>query len=87
LPAGAFHLQNDLRLAQYLGAAPPPGSGAHRYYLVVTAVDVPTLGVPKDATPAFLGFNLAAHTLARAVIVPVAEGATQPAGATSSPSA
>ncbi|HEY7035623.1 MAG TPA: YbhB/YbcL family Raf kinase inhibitor-like protein [Thermomicrobiales bacterium] len=85
LPTGAFHLPNDLRLAQYLGAAPPPGSGPHRYYIVVTAIDVPTLGVPKDATPAFLGFNVAGHALARAVIVPIAETVAAPA--TPSPSA
>jgi Raf kinase inhibitor-like YbhB/YbcL family protein len=78
LPSGAFQLPNDLRLAQYVGAAPPPGSGVHRYYIVVTAVDVPTIGVPKDATPAFLIANLGGHTLARAVIVPVASPAAQP---------
>jgi len=82
LPAGAFHLPNDLRQAQYLGAAPPPGSGPHRYYLVVTAVDVPTLGVAEDATPAVLGFTLGGHTLARAVLVPTAEAAAAPVGAT-----
>jgi Raf kinase inhibitor-like YbhB/YbcL family protein len=87
LPKGAFQLPNDLRLTQYLGAAPPPGSGTHRYYIVVTAIGVPTLGVKKDVTPAFLGFNVAAHALARAVIVPVATGPAAPAAATPSPSA
>jgi phosphatidylethanolamine-binding protein (PEBP) family uncharacterized protein len=37
--------------------------------VVVHAVDVPTLEVPKEASPAFLGFNLFSHTLARAILV------------------
>ena len=73
LPAGAFQLRNDGGLARYVGAAPPPGNGKHHYYIVVHAVDVPSLGLSKDATPAFLGFTLFTHTLARAMIVPTAE--------------
>ncbi len=73
IPAGAFQLPNDARLARYVGAAPPPGNGKHRYFIVVHAVDVPTLGLNKDATPGLLGFNLFTHTLARAMIVPWAE--------------
>jgi Raf kinase inhibitor-like YbhB/YbcL family protein len=73
LPDGAFQLANDAGLARYLGAAPPAGHGPHRYITVVHAVDVPSLGIPEGATPAFLGFNLFSHTLARAVLVPVYE--------------
>lgn len=70
LPAGAFQLQNDASIAQYIGAAPPAGHGKHHYYLVVHAVDVESLGIGKNATPALLGFNLFFHTLGRAIIVP-----------------
>ncbi|GAA5133306.1 YbhB/YbcL family Raf kinase inhibitor-like protein [Pseudonocardia adelaidensis] len=73
LPAGAFQLPNDGGLARYLGSAPPPGHGPHRYFFVVHAVDVESLGIPTGATPAFLGFNLFGHTLARGTIVPVYE--------------
>lgn len=73
LPTGALALPNDARLTQYVGAAPAPGSGPHRYYIVVTAVDIATIGVHADATPAFLMFNLGSHTLGRAAIVPVVE--------------
>jgi Raf kinase inhibitor-like YbhB/YbcL family protein len=69
LPGGAFTLANDAGLKRFLGAAPPPGHGPHRYYFVVHAVDVESLGIPEDASPAFLGFNLFSHTLARATIV------------------
>ncbi|MGW1737263.1 YbhB/YbcL family Raf kinase inhibitor-like protein [Nocardia sp. NPDC001965] len=69
LPAGAVTLRNDGGFAGYVGAAPPAGHGPHRYFIVVHAVDVDSLGVPPEASPAFLGFNLFSHTLARAVLV------------------
>ncbi len=68
LPAGAWQLANDARLSQYVGAAPPPGSGDHTYFVAVHAVDVESLGLDHEITPAFLCFNLSGHTLARAVI-------------------
>ncbi len=73
LPAGAFQLSNDAGLKRFLGAAPPAGHGPHRYVFVVHAVDVESLGVPPDATPAFLGFNIFSHILARAVLTVTAE--------------
>lgn len=73
MPAGSVTLKNDGGVKQYLGAAPPPGHGPHRYFITVHAVDVESLEIPEDATPAFLGFNLFSHTLARATVVPVYE--------------
>lgn len=73
LPAGAVQLRNDGGFAGYIGAAPPPGHGPHRYFTVVHALDVESLEVPADASPAFLGFNLFGHTLGRATITPVFE--------------
>lgn len=73
LPAAAITLRGDAGAARYIGAAPPAGHGPHRYVLAVHAVDVDTLGIDADATPAMLGFNLFSHTLARAVIVPTYE--------------
>ena len=69
LPAGAVQLRNDAGFAGYVGAAPPAGHGTHRYYVVVHALDTDDLGVPAEATPAYLGFNLFSHTLARGTIV------------------
>lgn len=69
LPAGAKTVANDASLRQYVGSAPPEGHGPHRYYFVVHALDVESLGLPDNATPAFLGFNLFFHTLARGTIV------------------
>ena len=69
LPEGARQLRNDAGFAGYVGAAPPAGHGPHRYYVVVHALDVADMGVPSDASPAFHGFNLFSHTLARATLV------------------
>ena len=73
LPEGAYQLPNDVRSADFVGAAPPPGHGQHRYFVVVSGLDVEDIGVPSDATPAFLGFNIASHILGRAVLVATAE--------------
>lgn len=70
LPAGAFHCRSDFGARAYGGTAPPEGNRAHRYYFVVHAVDVERLGVDKDASPAVVSFNLAFHTLARALLTP-----------------
>lgn len=68
LPGGAVTLANDASGKRYIGAAPPAGHGPHRYYIAVHAVDVEKLDLPENATPAYLGFNLFGHAIARAVI-------------------
>lgn len=70
LPSGAWQLKNDASLNRYLGAAPPSGHGRHNYCIGVHALDVESLGVSEQATPAFLAFNMSGHTVARAVITP-----------------
>jgi Raf kinase inhibitor-like YbhB/YbcL family protein len=73
LPEGAFQLPNDARAARFFGAAPPPGHGPHRYFVVVHALDVEHVGIPAESTPAYLGFTMAGHTLGRAVLTATAE--------------
>lgn len=68
LPGGAVTLANDASLKRFIGAAPPAGHGPHRYFIAVHALDVDKLGLPDGATPAYLGFNLFGHAIARAVI-------------------
>ncbi|SDO03370.1 YbhB/YbcL family Raf kinase inhibitor-like protein [Lentzea jiangxiensis] len=70
LPGDAFHVRSDYSTRAFGGAAPPKGDHPHRYYFVVHAVDVDELDVDADASPAVVGFNLAFHTLARAIITP-----------------
>ena len=62
--------RNDYGTNDFGGAAPPEGDEPHRYYFVVHALDVEKLDVPKDASAAFICFNLAYHTLGRAIITP-----------------
>ena len=69
LPAGAFQLGGDAGMHRYIGGAPPAGSGIHDYYITVTALDVAKTGLGPSASGAFLGFNIAGHTIARATIV------------------
>jgi Raf kinase inhibitor-like YbhB/YbcL family protein len=69
LPAGAFQLGADAGARQYVGGAPPAGTGVHEYYLTVTALDVDTAGLDESASAAFLGFAIGGHTLARATLV------------------
>jgi Raf kinase inhibitor-like YbhB/YbcL family protein len=73
LPDGALVLPNELRLKHFIGATPPQGTGVHRYYVVVHAVDVPRLELDPESTPAVLGFNLHFHTLGRAILVGTGE--------------
>ena len=70
LPSSAITLAGDSGAARYIGAAPPPGHGPHRYFFTVHALDVESLGIGADSRPAFLGFNLFFHTLARGAVVP-----------------
>jgi Raf kinase inhibitor-like YbhB/YbcL family protein len=69
LPGGAFSVRNDWSSKDYGGAYPPDGDRPHRYYYVVHAVDVESLGVDSEASAAVVSFNLAFHTLARAELV------------------
>lgn len=72
LPQGAAMLSNELRSKSFTGAGPPPGTGTHHYHVVVHALDVDRLDLDPESTPAVLGFNAHFHTLARAVLTPVA---------------
>jgi Raf kinase inhibitor-like YbhB/YbcL family protein len=71
LPEGAFHVRNDYGAKDFGGAAPPAGDPPHRYVFAVHALDVDTLGVDDEVSPAVAGFNLRFHTIARGLLIPV----------------
>lgn len=62
---------NDFGEKAWGGAAPPPGDRPHRYVFAVHAVDVEALEINEDVSPAFVGFNLVFHTLARGTLRPL----------------
>jgi len=73
LPQGAISLLGDARAPMYVGAAPAPGTGKHRYFIAVHALDVATvaeLGFDPQGTPASLNFAMLGHTLALGVVTP-----------------
>lgn len=69
MPKGAIALKNDRSSTSFIGAAPPAGTGEHRYHFVIYALDVSELDIPTDATPAFFAFNALSHTLGWARII------------------
>jgi Raf kinase inhibitor-like YbhB/YbcL family protein len=73
LPEGAVQARSDYGAQGYGGPAPPGGDGPHRYVFVVYALDTDALELDESATPAYVGFNLTFHTLARATIRPTFE--------------
>lgn len=69
LPEGAKSLKNDAGLTGFLGAAPPPGHGEHRYIFCVTALPVEKLGIDESTSPAVCHFYMyGAKPLARAFL-------------------
>ncbi|MFF1635466.1 YbhB/YbcL family Raf kinase inhibitor-like protein [Leifsonia sp. NPDC058248] len=72
LPQGAAMLSNELGSKSFTGAGPPPGTGTHHYNVIVHALDVERLDLDPASSSAILGFNAHFHTLARAVLVPIA---------------
>jgi Raf kinase inhibitor-like YbhB/YbcL family protein len=71
LPAGAVQGITDLGAPGYVGPCPPKGDPAHHYIYTVHALDTDRLDLPAGSTPAFVGFNLHAHRIAKATMTPI----------------
>lgn len=69
LPGGAKMLKHDAGVANFCGAAPPPGHGKHRYIFCVSALPVETLPIDESVTPVVCQFNMfGAGVLGRAFL-------------------
>lgn len=71
LDGAAFHSANDSGSHAWSGPYPPEGDGDHRYVFAVHALDVDTLDLDDEATPAAVAFHCAAHNIARATLTAV----------------
>lgn len=69
MPAGAIQGKTDFGAPGYGGPCPPPGHGPHQYVITVYALKAAKLGLDATATPAVVGYNVNANTLAKASIV------------------
>jgi Raf kinase inhibitor-like YbhB/YbcL family protein len=67
LPEGTIQSNTDVGAPGYVGAAPNDGP-AHRYLITVYALGK-KLELDKNATPAYVGFNMYFATLAKASLV------------------
>ncbi len=68
MPAGAVQGPTDFGTAGFGGACPPKGDKPHRYVFTLYALKVPKINVPATASPAMIGFNLHANSIAKAMI-------------------
>ena len=68
-PKGTLEIVNDYGTAGFGGACPPVGDKAHQYIVTVYALDVETLSVESTTNAPIVGYQMNAHTLAKASLV------------------
>ena len=66
LSAGTAQGNTDFGTPGYGGPCPPQGDKPHHYIFTVYALNVDKLDIPATATAAYVGFNVHAHTIAKA---------------------
>lgn len=69
LPGNARMGETDYLTDGYGGPCPPAKDKPHQYVFELFALDVETLDVPKEASPAMVGFMLRQHAIERAKAV------------------
>lgn len=69
LPSTVVQSITDYGSEGYGGPCPPQGHGFHQYIFTLYALDTPSLGLSADTNPAVVGFNINAHTIAKASLV------------------
>src|SRR6516225_7568433 len=68
-PTGSIQSMTDFGQPGYGGPCPPVGHGIHQYLITLYALKVDKLGLDKTASPAYVGFNLYANSIAKASII------------------
>ena len=69
MPKGAIQSRTSYGSAGFGGACPPEGHPAHRYIFTIHALDVGSLGLHPDATPALAGYMINSHTIQKASLI------------------
>ncbi|WP_325894878.1 YbhB/YbcL family Raf kinase inhibitor-like protein [Grimontia sp. NTOU-MAR1] len=69
MPKGAQMQRNDFGFVGFGGACPPPNASKHNYQITVYALDVETLGVSADGSPALAGYNILQHRIGEAQLI------------------
>jgi Raf kinase inhibitor-like YbhB/YbcL family protein len=62
LPKGSVDANTDIGKAGFFGPCPPKGR-THKYTYTLHALDVETISISKNATSAYVRFNINAHTI------------------------
>lgn len=68
-PSAAVQSLTDYGTYGYGGPNPPHNHGWHTYTITVYALKVESLGLPKDAPPAQVGFQLWKNTIEKASVI------------------
>lgn len=66
---GYKQTRNDSGMRGYMGACPPPGDRFHAYIFTVYALDIESLDLKEEASPAQVAFLLNNHLLAKASLI------------------
>ena len=69
LPKGALEIINDYGTVGFGGACPPKGDKAHQYIVTVHALDVDKLSVEAGTNAPIVGYQINAHTIAKASLI------------------
>lgn len=69
LPSGVKQGLTDFGYARFGGPCPPKGHGEHRYYFMLNALDVPSLGIKDKATREDVEKAFKGHALAEAKLM------------------
>ena len=69
LPQGTVQVRTDFGAPGYGGPCPPQGDHPHRYLFTIFALDLDSLDVNENSSPALVGFFLNYHTLAKASLM------------------
>jgi Raf kinase inhibitor-like YbhB/YbcL family protein len=69
LPAGAMQGTTDFGSPGYGGPCPPKGDRPHHYIFTIYALKTDKLDVPKNASPALIGYFIHANMIGKGVLV------------------